>query len=174
VLLLIAVINKWLCGTILDTMLIPYVFILIYIGTAITFFEVTKWLSVKQNRAHWKEVFGFGWPRGLVAMIQTAFDFSWRRVSVLWTMCAVVGIIFMHLITLIKLSDAYKVAIESIKEDKEIIKRTGGIIQFATTVSGNVSKINVGVIGQEESFWVIARIDPTEEGYETIELEIKD
>jgi len=169
----------WLCGVVLDAMLIPYLFILIYIGAALTFFEIVKWLMVKENRVRTKEVFGFGTSRDFLSVIQTAFDFSWRRVSVLWTMCAAFGMVIMFLGGLMKTSDAYKVAIESIMMDKEITERTGEIIQFTTVISGNISnhqtsKINIGVIGQKESFWVTAHVDPTDEGYETTELEIEE
>jgi hypothetical protein len=44
-------ITLWLAGVILDVLLLPYVFILIYTGMAFTFFEVTKWLLVKENTA---------------------------------------------------------------------------------------------------------------------------
>jgi hypothetical protein len=87
--------------------------------------------------------------------------------------------IIVFLGSLIKTSDVYKVAINSIKTDKEIIGRTGKIIHFTTVISGNISnykasKINIGVIGQKESFWVTAHVDPTGDGYETTELEIKE
>jgi hypothetical protein len=169
----------WLGGVILDALLFPYVFVLIYIGITLTFFEVIKWLLETENRRRTKEVFGFGRPRDLLTMIQTAFDFSWRRISVLWTMCAVFGMVLMLLGGLMKQSDAYKVALESIKADKEIAEKTGKIIQFTSTISGNVSnnktsKLNIGVIGQKESFWVTAHVDPTEDGYITTELEINE
>jgi hypothetical protein len=170
-------ITIWLTGVILDALLFPYVFVLIYIGIALTSFEVIKWLIERENRKRAKEVFGFGKPRDFLTMIQIAFDFSWRRISVLWTMCAVFGMILMLLGGLMKQSDAYKVAIDSIKTDNEISERTGKIIQFTSTISGNVSshqtsKLNIGVIGEKESFWVTAHVDPTENGYITTELEI--
>jgi hypothetical protein len=58
----------WLCGVVLDAMLIPYLFILIYIGAALTFFEIVKWLMVKENRVRTKEVFGFGTSRDFLSV----------------------------------------------------------------------------------------------------------
>jgi hypothetical protein len=169
----------WLGGIILDGMLIPYLFIFIYAGFTLTFYGIIEWLLIKENRIRTKEVLGIGIKRNFLTLVQTAFDFSWRRVSVIWTMCFAFGMIIVFLGSLIKTSDVYKVAINSIKTDKEIIGRTGKIIHFTTVISGNISnykasKINIGVIGQKESFWVTAHVDPTGDGYETTELEIKE
>jgi small-conductance mechanosensitive channel len=82
-------ITIWLGGVILDALLFPYVFALIYIGIALTFFEVIKWLLERENRKRAKEVFGFGKPRDFLTMIRTAFDFSWRRISVLDNVCRI-------------------------------------------------------------------------------------
>jgi hypothetical protein len=170
-------ITIWLGGVILDALLFPYGFILIYIGIALTFFEVVKWLLERENRKRAKEVFGFSKPRNFLTMVQNAFDFSWKRISVLWTMCAVFGMVLMLLGGLMKQSDAYKVAIDSLNSDNEISERTGKIIHFTSIVSENVSshqtsKINIGVIAEKESFWVTAYLEPTEDGYITTKLEI--
>ena len=113
----------WLAGVVLDILLFPFAFILIYGGVIFTCFEVIKWLSVFDNRIRAKEVLGFGIKRDLLALIRTAFDFSWRRISVLWTMCAVFGMLILLLGNMIKLSDPYKVAIESIQKDDEIASK---------------------------------------------------
>ncbi len=160
----------WLAGVVLDILLFPFAFILIYGGIIFTCFEVIKWLRVIDNRIRAKEVLGFGIKRDFLALIRTAFDFSWRRISVLWTMCAVFGMVILLLGNMIKFSDPYKVAIESIQTDDEIAERTGEIVQFTSMISGNVSnhqssKLHIGVIGQKESFWVTVYVDPTEDGY---------
>jgi hypothetical protein len=112
-------------------------------------------------------------------VIRAAFDFSWRRISVLWTMCAVFAMILMLLGSLMKLSDAYQVAIDSIQSNREIIQRTGEIVQFTSVVAGTISnhqtsKFEIGVIGQKESFWVTVQLYPTEDGYQTTELFINE
>jgi hypothetical protein len=169
----------WLCGVVFDALLIPYFFILIYVGSILTFFEIIKWLRTKENRTRARATLGLDKMGDFFAFVKTAFDFSWRRVSVLWTMCSAFAMVLVFLGGLMKTSDAYKTAVNSIETDKDIIQRAGEIIQFTSMISGNISnhqtsKINIGVIGQKESFWVTAHVDPTDDGYVTTELEIEE
>jgi hypothetical protein len=170
----------WLAGVILDTLLVAYTYIFIYIGAAWTFFEIAKWLQLKENRRRVKQTFPFARGGGRISeLIETLFDFSWARVSVLWTGTCAFGMIIVFLASIMmKSSGAYETAIKSIEGDEEITRRTGKIYQFSSLITGNVStastsRIHIGVIGRDESFWVIASVEPTDDGYETTNLEIK-
>lgn len=170
----------WLAGVICDIMLLPYLFVFIYIGAVWTFFEVGKWLRSKANRQRVKQTFPFvrGGDRN-PELIEVLFDFRWHRVSVLWTGVCVNGMILVFLASLmIKPHGAYETAIKSIEEDEEVARRTGGIIHFSSVVTGNtstvgISNLYIGIVGRNESFWIRATVEATGDRYETTGLEIK-
>jgi hypothetical protein len=149
----------WVC----DGLLLPYFFLLNYAGVAITFWGVGKWLTIKENRQWAKEVIGFGQRKSFLDLIKIAFDFSWKRLSVLWTFVSIMAMIMTHGMNLLfKSSDAYKTAIESISYDSEIIELSGGIVHFSDNVSGQIgaeNKINIGIVGKEKSFLATVILD---------------
>lgn len=151
----------WIAGLTLDVMLIPYGFLLIYIGVAWTFFEIGKWVMKKENRIRARK---FGFVKIILAF---------------WIACCVFGMILMILTNvLLKSTPSYDTAAAAIENDEEVLKRTGGIRHFSSSVGGNssnfkTSTINTGVVGKNESFWVTVSVEATADGYRATGVEIK-
>lgn len=140
----------WLC----DGFLLPYFFVFNYIGTALTFFGVGKWLAIKENRRNLKDVLGIRTRGSFVDTFKRAFDFSWKRISTLWGFITVTGIIMIHGMNLVlKSSDAYKAALESMRNDNRILETSGGIVHFSDMVTGRGNELTIGVIGKKKSFF---------------------
>ena len=148
----------FIMGGIVDFSLVPFSRLPLFIGTVITLFGVIKWMRFRENRKLLKEVFV---PRRKFAeMVKGMFDFRWSRISIIWTFTAIVFMTIVHLGGfLMKSNGAYRTAIASIKNDNEIIQKTGGIRDLTYIVTGHFttngySSLKIGVIGQSESFYV--------------------
>ena len=160
-LILIGILSFW-TGWICDGLLFPYFFILIYIGTIISLFGTGKWMLVKENRMKLKESLGVG-QRGIFLKIRTAFDFSWKRTSIIWSLISLIGMALIHGInTIFKTSDAYKEAKKYVESNNHVLAKSGGILHIADNTSGKIGSENeifIGVIGREESFYTTVYLD---------------
>ncbi|NOQ75564.1 MAG: hypothetical protein GQ574_26375 [Crocinitomix sp.] len=167
----------WLAGVILDSMVTRYAYLLIHLGTLIAIFGCYKWLRVSENR---KQISKYFFPRGgFREKIKNIFDFSWSRVSILWTFCLLMGMLIVHIGSLaLGSSAAYKEAVKTIKMDDKVLTQTGEILDFSYMVTGNStprgrSTLNIGVIGSEKNIKVIAIVHGSDDNYITKRIEIK-
>lgn len=166
-----------LAGVILDTMLTRYAYVLIHLGTLTAVIGCIKWFRIKENRQRFKEKMKP--EKDFVEMVKLAFDFSWARISIIWTICALGAMLLVHLGAIsLRYNGAYKSAIQSIREDKTILMEAGEIIDFSYMLSGNfttrgTSNINIGIIGSNKSLRVTAVVEGSNGYYQTKELEIR-
>ncbi len=162
--IILAGIVTWLTGCFLDAKVVQYAYTLIIIGTLISCFGAVGWLQVKENRARLKDALK---PKGdLIEMVKQAFDFRWKRISIIWAICAFGGMLIVHLgAVTMKNTDAYKCAVQAIKQDKNVIEQVGEIVDFSYVVSGHAttgngySEFNLGVIGTKGSVRVNAVVE---------------
>jgi len=166
----------FIISIILDLNLVPYTYLMNFIGTGFALYGVINWLRIKENRIRFKEITK---PKAsFLEMIQNTFDFRWEKISIYWTICAVGAMLIVHLGSLMMSSSgAYKSAVVEIKNDSTIKNRTGGIVGFTYMVTGNFtthghSKLNIGVLGKSNSFFVDAEVFGENGDYETDKLTI--
>lgn len=170
-------ISIWFCGVILDNMLIRYAYLLIHVGTLITIYGCIMWVRVSENR---KQIRKYFFARGnFMEKITQIFDFSWSRVSIICTFCALGGILIVHLMGLgMGSTGAYKEAIKSLKADESIHNQVGEILDFSYMITGNTttrgrSNLNIGIIGDKENIKVIVVVDGADGVYKTKKIIIK-
>lgn len=94
----------------------------------------------------------------------------------------VIGAVLMFLTgSLMKKSDAYKTAVESIKQDANVQKQTGGIKDFGYFVTGQIKTVNdageanlsIKVEGQKEDVTVFVYLTKDNAGWHTQEMNIE-
>jgi hypothetical protein len=153
----------FIVGCYLDQVLVRYAYLLIVVGSAITFFGSLHYLGVKENRI---KVWSVLKPKGdFFEMLREAFNFQWERVSLIWTFCALVGMLIVNLGTLtVKSMGAYKSAVQYILVDEKVKARIGDVRDFTYMVSGHASttgssNLYFGVIGTKGSIEIRAVIE---------------
>lgn len=170
-------ISIWLGGVILDNMLIRYAYLLIHVGTLITIFGCVKWIRVSENRKRIRKYFFAS--GNFMEKITQIFDFSWSRVSIIWTFCALGGMLIVHMIGLgMGSTGAYKEAIKSLKTDESINSQVGEILDFSYMITGNTttsgrSNLNIGIIGDKENLKVTVVVDGNDGVYKTKKIIMK-
>jgi hypothetical protein len=169
----------WLTGCYLDSKLLQYAYLLIILGTIISFAGAFDWLRIKENRKRLKETISL--KRDLIENIKQAFDFSWRRVSVIWTCCALFGMLIVHIGSLVlKSTGAYKCAVQEIRMSKSILQQIGEIKGFSYMITGHTtsgngfSELNIGVIGTNKSLNIKAEIEGVNGAYVPSKILIED
>lgn len=156
----------FILGFILDKNLIRHSYLIIHLGTIITIIGCLNWLRKSENRQSFKENL---FARGFMKI----FNFSWSRVSLMWTFCAIVFMFIVHASALgMRSSGAYKEAVRYLKADKNIINQTGEILDFTYLITGNAtsegrSNLNFGIIGEKKNIKVSVAVNGSDGVYIT-------
>jgi hypothetical protein len=169
----------WLGGVFLDIFLIEHASLVIIIGTVISVVGAIKWLRDKNNRTKLRQALKINTDFG--KMIKETFDFSWWRVSIIWTICAFGGMLLVHLgSVMMKSMGAYECAVQAIRKDQKVINQVGEIRGFTYMVTGHattgdgISELSFGVIGTKNSVMIKAVIKGQSGSYTTNEIIVKE
>ncbi|MFT5823884.1 MAG: hypothetical protein ACI8ZM_005149 [Crocinitomix sp.] len=169
----------WLSGMILDRRITQYAYLLIHLGTILAVYGSYRWLRVAENRKQVNRYFFARKGKGFAENFMSIFDFTWARVSIIWTFCALGGMLIVHFGALgIGSTGAYEEAIKTIKTDTKVLEKTGEILGFSYMVSGTAttsgrSTLSFGVIGGEKNIRVTAVVHGSDGNYITKRIEIK-
>lgn len=153
----------WICGCYFDIILVRYAYPLIIGGTIISITGAILWLRYKGNRYRLKRTFRVA--KDFDEMTRQAFDFQWSRVSIMWTVCAFVAMMAVHLESFImKSNDAYECAVAAIDQNQRIHDIIGETEHYSYIVTGHetsegVSEIRFGVIGSKDKVKIVALVD---------------
>jgi len=161
---ILAGIIVFLAGVTLDTQLFPYSYVLIIAGSVVSYYAAFQWFRNKENRARLKETLTP--KRDFAEQITQLFDFRWARISVLWTVVALFGMLIVHAGSiLMRSTGAYECAIGAIKSNEKIIQEIGEVKSFAYMITGHTtsgmgfSELSIGVIGTRKGVYVKAIIE---------------
>jgi hypothetical protein len=153
----------WMFGCYCDISLIRYAYSLIIGGTIISVTGAVIWLRYKGNRSRLKRTFRV--PKNVDEMTRQAFDFQWSRVSIMWTVCAFIAMIAVHVESFImKSTEAYDCAVAAIAQNQKIHDIIGETVRYSYIVTRHenaegISEIRFGVIGSKDKVKLVAFVD---------------
>ena len=166
----------FILGVILDFCLIQYSILIIIIGNVFTAIGCFKFLKFKCNRQ--RVLSALRPTQNMIDFFKDFFNFSWSKVSIIWTTCAIGAMIMVHLVGLFKITGAYKTAKESIINDSKIVNEIGEVTHFTYLVTGGFtssgySNMDIGVIGKKGRTYIKAIVYGQDGEYYTDELTIE-